>query len=340
MPGNTLKRRCIWLFVGGLTLLPGFAAVAADELVVYSGRSDKFVKPVVEAFSAKTGIKVVLHTAESTALLNKLRLEGAKTPADVFISNDAGNLQVGSDMGLFKPLPKEIGDVIPANYRAADNSWIGLSARARVLVVNKNNADAMAIKSVWDIADPKWKGKLGVTSATNESFIAGMTVYLQSWGEAKTKQWLAGIKDNAEGRVFSKHSAIVSDVAAGKLAVGLVNHYYIFRHLAEHPDAPVAILLPDQGEGAMGVAWNVAGAAVPKNSAKAEQAQQLMAFFVSAEGQRMFAEANSEYPTREGVPAADEVPAAGSYRVAPVPMAELGKQRNATVDLIESAGMP
>lgn len=339
MPSNTLKRRCIWLVVGCLALVPGFAA-AANDLVVYSGRSDKFVKPVVEAFSAKTGIKVVLHAAESTALLNKLRLEGAKTPADVFISNDAGNLQVGSDMGLFKPLPKEIGDVIPANYRAADNSWIGLSARARVLVVNKNNAEAMAIKSVWDIADPKWKGRLGVTSATNESFIAGMTVYLQSWGQEKTKQWLEGIKDNAEGRVFSKHSAIVSDVAAGKLAVGLVNHYYIYRHLADHPDAPVAILLPDQGEGAMGVAWNVAGAAVTKHTARAEQAQKLMAFFASAEGQRMFAEANSEYPTREGVPAADEVPAAGSYRVAPVPMAELGKQRNATVDLIESAGMP
>lgn len=334
-----MKKNIIASLVAVLGLFPMLAA-GADGLVVYSGRSDKFVKPVVDAFSAKTGIKVVLHAAESTALLNKLRLEGDKTPADVFISNDAGNLQMGSSMGLFKPLPKEIGDVIPENYRAADNSWIGLSARARVLVVNKNNAEAMAIKSIWEIADPKWKGKLGVTSATNESFIAGMTVYLLSWGEAKTKQWLGGIKENAEGRVFSKHSAIVTDVAAGKLAVGLVNHYYIFRHLADHPDAPVAILLPDQGEDAMGVAWNVAGAAVTKHAARAEQAQKLMEFFVSVEGQRMFAEANSEYPTREGVPAATAVPAAGSYRVAPVPMAELGKQRNATVDLVESVGMP
>ena len=110
--------------------------MAADSLVVYSGRSDKFVKPVIEQFTKQTGIKVILHSAKSTELINKLRVEGDRTEADLFISNDAGNLQVGSDLGLFKALPGDLVKEVNKNYRAPDNTWVGLSARARVLVVN------------------------------------------------------------------------------------------------------------------------------------------------------------------------------------------------------------
>ncbi len=311
-----------------------------DELIVYSGRSDKFVRPVVEAFTEKTGVKVVLHTAESTALLNKLRLEGGRTPADLFLSNDAGNLQLGSDAKLFRAVSKDIASAIPSQYRAADNTWIGLSARARVLVINTNNVEKGELQSVFDLADPKWLGRLGITNATNESFIAGVTVYLEATDRGQTKAWLEGLKANINGGVFSKHSHIVNAVARGKKDAGLVNHYYIYRHLAENPNAPIAIVLPDQGENDFGIAWNVAGIAVTKHSKKLELAEQLIAFLVSEEGQKMFAEANREYPTREGVPAADMVPPAGSYKVAGVPMSALGAKRNTTIDLLEEVGMP
>lgn len=325
--------------VGLLALLGlGAYAQAADPLVVYSGRSDKFVKPVVDAFTQSSGVEVILHNAESTALLNKLRLEGKTAAADVYISNDAGNLQLGSSLGLFATLPDSVTGEIPANYRGADNTWVGLSARARVLVVNSNDAQAQKLSSIWEIADPKWKGKLGITSATNESFIAGLTVYLLSSNADKTKQWLEGIKKNTQGNTYAKHGAIVSDVAAGKLAVGLVNHYYVFRHLAEHPDAPIKIIMPDQD--GMGVAWNVAGAAVVKHAKNAENATKLVAFFASPEGQKMFAEGNQEYPTRTNVAASASIPPANSFKVAPVPMSELATQRNATVDLIEQVGLP
>ncbi len=332
--------------INGLLALLMFAVASgvsvADDgvLVIYSGRSDKFVKPVVEAFTRETGIQVVLHSAKSTALLNKLRVEGARTQADLYISNDAGNLQLGSDLGLFEPLDGKLVEDIPANLRAPDNTWVGLSARARVLVVNTRQSRTAFVKSVFDLADPRLKGRLGITNSSNESFIAGTTVYMLKAGKEATRQWLQGMKDNAEGQVFNKHSKIVAAVAEGRKDIGLVNHYYIYRHLAKHPEAPVKILLPDQGDGGMGVAWNVAGVAVSKFSHRKEQAGRLVRFLVSREGQEIFARVNREYPTRGGVAADPAIPPVSSYKVADVPMAELARQRNATIDLLEEVGMP
>ena len=168
-------------------LIVAHFAQASDSIVVYSGRSDKFVKPVIKEFSKQTGIKVVLHTGKSTALLNKLNVEGDRTDADLFLSNDAGTLQKGSDLGLFAEIPPALASQIGANYRAKDNSWIGLSARARVLVVNKDNPLNKDLTSVFDLADPKLKGQLGITNSTNESYIAGATVYMMATSESKTK---------------------------------------------------------------------------------------------------------------------------------------------------------
>jgi len=315
-------------------------AYAAENLVIYSGRSDKFVKPAVNAFSESTGIKVIVHNAESTALLNKLRLEGERTDADLFLSNDAGNLQKGSDLGLFSPLPENITENIPANYRANDNTWIGLSARARVLVVNTQSKIAQSVQSVFDIAQPQYKDHIGITNSANESFIAGVTVYMLSQGEDATESWLTSIKENAGRNIFNKHSKIVSAVASGRIDIGLVNHYYIYRHLKKHPNAPIRMLIPDQADGGMGIAWNVAGAALSKHSKKTQSALKLLAFFVSAEGQKIFAEVNQEYPTRPGIATAPEIPALTSIKVANIPMFELGKQRDKTIQLLDKVGMP
>ena len=333
-----MKRGLIALLTLGISMTAG--QVLAEELVVFSGRSDKFIKPVIKEFTAKTGIKVVLHTGSSTALLNKLKLEGKKTTADLFISNDAGNLQKGSELSIFQTMDEKLVGVIPQNYRAKDNSWVGLSARARVLVVSTKDNTADFVKSVFDLADPKLKGKLAITHSSNESYIAGATVYLRATNADKVKSWLTGMKDNVGTSVFNKHSKIVKAVADGRKSVGLVNHYYIYRHLAKHPDAPIKIVLPDQGKDGMGVAWNVAGAAIVKNSSKTEAAKKLIEFMVSEAGQKLFAEVNREYPTRPGVPAAANVPKLSSYNVANIPMSELGEYRNATLDIIESVGMP
>ncbi len=331
-------KRSLLLFLSLISLFFSHLAISDDKLTVYSGRSDKFVIPVVEAFTAKTGIEVLLHNAKSTALLNKLALEGKRTQADLFLSNDAGNLQVGADKSLFEPLPAELSEHIPEQYRATDNSWIGLSSRMRVLVAN-TEANPSAT-SVFDLADPKFKNHLAITHSANGSYIAGATVYMLASGEDKTKKWLEGMKANVNGKVFNKHSKVVKAVADGKADIGLVNHYYIYRHLAADPDAPIKIILPDQSDDSMGVAENVAGIAISKYSKNKDAAKQFIAFLVSEEGQKIFAEVNREYPVRPGVVAAAEVPEAGSFKVSKVAMYQLGAERNRTLDLIESVGMP
>ena len=327
----------LWIMLTS-TLASG--QLTAEELVVYSGRSDKFIKPVIKEFTAKTGIKVTLHSGSSTSLLNKLKLEGKRTSADLYISNDAGNLQKGSELNLFQPVDAKLVEVIPANLRAKDNSWIGLSARARVLVVSTKDKSLDFVKSVFDLADPSLKGKLAITHSSNGSYIAGVTVYLRSTDSKKVKSWLAGMKSNVGVSVFNKHSKIVKAVADGRKSIGLVNHYYIYRHLAKHPDAPIKIVMPDQGKNGMGVAWNVAGVAVVKHSSKKKAASQLIEYMVSEAGQKLFAEVNREYPARSGVSAAAVVPKRSSYKIADVPMTELGQYRNATLDIIEAVGMP
>lgn len=329
-----------WWLVGCLCWAVAQVATAQDELVVFSGRSDKFIRPVVEQFTNKTGIKVILHAGKSTELLNKLRLEGKRSNADIYISNDAGNLQKGSEWQLFRSLPSEVLEKINPNYRAADDTWVGLSARARVLVVNTKAEDVDFVSSVFDLANPKLQGRLAITNSANESFIAGVSVYLALAGEERTKQWLAGLKHNVGNKVYAKHSHVVKDVAVGKKSVGLVNHYYIYRYLAEHPEANIRILLPDNDAQGIGVAWNVAGVAIVRDAPHAQQALELVKFLVSEQGQAIFAEVNQEYPTRPDVPAAAQVPDKKSFKVADVPMRVLGERRNETIDLIEQVGLP
>ena len=321
-----------------LSVLSPFLVVA-EELVVFSGRKDKFIKPVAAEFTKQTGIKVLLHAAKSTALLNKLKLEGDRTDADLYISNDAGNLQKGAELGLFQNLPSSISDKIPKNYRAADGSWIGLSARARVLVVNTKSGVESKINSVFDLADTKYKDKIAITHSANGSFIAGVTVYMMKKGDDSTLSWMKGIKENAGRNVYNKHSKVVKAVAKGKVDVGLVNHYYVTRHLAKHPNAPVKIILPDQGGDGMGVAWNVAGVAISKHSKKSAAAIKFVEFLVSPAGQKMFAEVNKEYPTLPGVAIAPEIPSLDQMKVANVPMESLGSKRNETLDLIQLSGL-
>jgi len=312
--------------------------VVAEELVVFSGRKDKFIKPVAKEFTRQTGIEVLLHTAKSTALLNKLKLEGERTDADLYISNDAGNLQKGSDLDLFQALPSELSQKIPANYRAADGTWLGLSARARVLVVNTKSDLAGQVNSVFDLADPKLKNKIAITHSANGSFIAGVTVYMLKQGDEQTLNWMKGLNENAGRNIFNKHSRVVKAVAKGKADVGLVNHYYIYRHLAKNPNAPIEIVVPDQGDG-MGVAWNVAGVAISKHTKKKDAAIKFVEFLVSEKGQQMFSEVNKEYPTLPNVKTAAEIPKLANMKVSDVAMAKLGQNRNATIDLIEKSGL-
>ena len=315
-------------------------ANAEDSLVVYSGRAERLIKPVLDLFQEKSGITIKLLTSGSTELVNRLRAEGKHTQADVFITNDAGALERARELHLLRPLHmNEVERAIPSAFRAPDNSWIGLSGRIWVVVFNTTQVQKDQVHSLLDLANPRWKGKLAIPAAGNEYLQAGVSVIQSAKGEKAAEAFLKGIKLNAGNHVYGKNRQIVDAVAKGKVSIGIVNHYYIYRHLAKSPEAPIALLLTDQDEGGMGVIMNAAGIGVTAQSSHVAQAKRLVQFLVSKSGQQMFAKLNKEYPLHPNVQADSALPPRKNFHVAQIPLARLAELREPTMDLIEKVGL-
>lgn len=333
-----LPRLAAALLVIALVVPP--AAAEPERLVVYSGRAERLIKPVLDSFQAKTGIQVDLLSSGTTELVNRLQAEGARTPADVFITNDAGSLEHARQLGLLHPLKmREIDLAVPAQFRASDNSWVGLSGRFWVVVYNTAQVKPVEIKSILDLADPRWKDKIAIPNSGSEYLQAGVSVIKATVGDDRTKQFLAGLKENAGTQVYGKSSQIVEAIAKGQAAVGVVNHYYIYRHLAAHPGAPIAALMPDQQEGGIGAIMNVAGVGVIRHTRRLDSAKLLVEFLVAQAGQKMFADLNKEYPLHPEVKADPALIERKTFRAAMVPLARLAELREATMTLIEQAGL-
>ncbi|GJL55986.1 MAG: iron(III) ABC transporter iron (III)-binding protein [Nitrospirales bacterium] len=332
-------RRVIFFFVIIFVMLPAIS-MAADQLVVYSGRAERLIKPVLDTFQDKTGIQIQLLTGSSTQLVNRIQAEGPHTQADVFITNDAGTLERARELQLLKPMKIDgIEHIIPSAFRAPDNSWIGLSGRIWVIVYNTKMIQPDQVTSILDVADPKWKGKLAIPTANSEYLQAGVSVISAVKGDERTEAFLKGIRDNAGNFIYGKNRQIVDAVAKGKVAMGLVNHYYIYRYLAEHADAPIAPLLTDQKTGEMGMIMNATGIGVVTHSKHTAEAKKLIQFLISQPGQHMFADRNKEYPIHHEVKTDPALPPRKSFHVAQVPLAQLAKLREPTMLLIERSGL-
>lgn len=324
---------------GAVQLFPAERA-AAERLVVYSGRAERLIKPVLDAFQDQTGVKIDLLSSKTTELVNRLQAEDKRTSADVFVTNDAGSLERARELGILRPVNmKAIERAIPWQFRAPDNSWIGLSGRVWILVYNTKKVKPAEISSILDLADPRWKGKIAIPNAGSEYLQAGVSVIKAAVGDEKAKRFLSGLKGNAGNEVYGKSSQIVRAVARGRVVVGIVNHYYIYRHLAKAPKAPIAALIPDQQKGSMGAIMNVAGIGIVKHTKHLDVAKRLLQFLVSQAGQKMFAELNKEYPLHPEVAADPALPPRKSFRVALVPLARLAELREPTMTLIEEVGL-
>lgn len=313
---------------------------AGDTLVVYSGRAERLIQPVLDAFQAESGITIQMLTADSTALLNRLRMEEARTPADVLITNDAGTLERARELQLLQPsVVPDVENAIPSRFRAPDNSWIGLSGRIWVIVYNTTMVKPGDISSILDLAEPQWKGRIAIPSAGSVYLQSGVSVIRAVQGDEIATEFLRGLKDNAGSLVYGKNRQIVAAVARGEVAAGPVNHYYINRHLAKHPDAPIASLPTDQETQGMGVVLNAAGIGVTAHTKHLMQAQALVRFLISPKGQRMFADVNKEYPLNPNVTAAPELLPLQSIQVASVPLSRLAQLRDPTMTIIEEVGL-
>ncbi len=337
----TLRRAILagLMFAVVVGLLAPFAQ-AADKLTIYSGRGERLIKPVLDAFTASTGIQIELLSSGTTELVNRLKAEGNHTSADLLITNDAGSLELARTAGLLRPLNmREVERAIPAQFRAPDNAWVGLSGRFWVVVYNTSLVKPDQVKSLLDLADPKWKDKIAIPNSGSEYLQAGVSVIRAIHGDEKTRQFLQGLKANADGQVYQKSSQIVDAVAKGQVALGIVNHYYIYRHLATQPNAPIAALMPDQFEGGMGAIMNVAGVGVIKSTKHLESAKLLVEFLVAHAGQKLFADLDKEYPLHPDVKADPALVERKSFRAALVSLTKLAELREPTLTLIEQVGL-
>jgi len=343
--------RLPWINIGQFALLLAtvlliaftmspYHVLAADTLTVYSGRSEKLIKPVLDEFTHKTGVRVELLSSGTTELVNRLKAEGDRTAADLLITNDAGSLELARSAGILRPLSmREVDRAIPPQFRAPDNAWVGLSGRFWIIVYNTSMVKPNQIGSLLDLAKPEWKDKIAIPNSGSEYLQAGVSVIKATHDDAKTKQFLQGLKDNAGSQVYQKSSQIVDAVAKGQVALGIVNHYYIYRQLAKQPTAPIAALMPDQQDGGMGAIMNVAGVGIVKFTKHYEGAKLLVEFMVAQAGQKLFADLNKEYPLHPEVKADPALVERKSFRAAQVPLTKLAELREPTLLLIEQVGL-
>ena len=304
---------------------PGTAG-SQDGLVVYSGRNETLIAPLLEQFTKATGIAVTPRYGTSAELAAQLLEEGDRTPADVFLSQDAGALGALQEAKRLEPLPEATLTKVPAKYRSAQGAWVGVSGRSRVLVYNPDLVQAADLPaSVFDLTKPAYKGKVGFapTNASFQAFVTGMRV---SAGEERTKAFLEGFQAN-DPQSFEGNVQILEAVDSGTIAYGLINHYYLYEKAAEAGglDKVTArnYLFPGADPGSL---VNVGGVGVLKGQ-QSGNAQAFVDYLLSTEGQTFFAEQTKEYPLVAGVPVALEgLP----------PLAELG---GPDVDLSQLASL-
>ena len=283
---------------------PGTAA-SQDGLVVYSGRNETLIAPLLEQFTEATGIAVTPRYGTSAELAAQLLEEGDRTPADVFLSQDAGALGALQEATRLEPLPEATLTKVPAKYRSAQGAWVGVSGRSRVLVYNPDLVQAADLPaSVFDLTKPAYKGKVGFapTNASFQAFVTGMRV---SAGEERTKAFLEGFQAN-DPQSFEGNVQILEAVDSGTIAYGLINHYYLYEKAAEAGglDKVTArnYLFPGADPGSL---VNVGGVGVLKGK-QSGNAQAFVDYLLSTEGQTYFAEQTKEYPLVAGVPVALE----------------------------------
>jgi len=312
-------------------------AAEAPTLTVYSGRSEELVKPLMDAFETETGIEVEVRYAGTAELAAQLLEEGDRSPADVFFSQDAGALGALEQADLLAPLPAATLDQVPATYRSESGTWVGTSARARVLLYNEDLVPAAELPtSVLELAEPQWKGQVAI-APTNASFQSFITAMRLSVGEEQTSAWLADLVAN-DVKIYEGNSAIRDAVDAGQVKVGLANHYYWFERAAEVGADTLKVQNHFLDAGDAGSLVNVAGAAILKTGADNPSAQTFVDYLLSTEGQEFFATTTFEYPVVAGVAAAEGLPALDSLRGPDVALGNLADLAG-TQSMLEQAGL-
>lgn len=319
------------------------AAAAKSEaaekpvVTVYSARKEHLIKPMFDKYTELTGVKVRYVTDKAGPLLARLESEGVSTPADMFMTVDAGYLWQASQRGVFAAQQSEILEAnIPEHLQAANNDWFALSVRARTIVYSTERVKPSELSSYEDLADPKWKGRLCLRTSKkvyNQSLVATM---MQTQGAEKTETLVKGWVANLATDPFSNDTKAMEAVAAGQCDVTVVNTYYFGRLKKKLPETPLAIFWPNQDD--RGVHVNISGAGITKHAKQPAAAKALLEWLSSAEAQGQFAELNQEYPANGKIKPSAEVASWGQFKADSVNVESAGSLQAEAVKLMDRAG--
>jgi iron(III) transport system substrate-binding protein len=309
---------------------------SAEEVIVYSARIESLIKPMFDAFMEKTKIHVRYFTAGEKELIERLRSEGSKTPADAYMTVDAGNLWLAEHAGFLRGFESAtITRNIPAHLRASDNSWVGLSVRARPIMYSTERVKPAELSTYEALGDPKWKSRICFRTSRQvytQSLVATM---IKSLGEKRAEEivrsWMAN-----QPRILNSDTNVLEAIAAGQCDVGLTNTYYLARQKAKNSQFPVAPFWPNQKD--RGVHVNVSGAGITRYAKNRGHAIRLIEFLSSSEAQNLYADANYEYPANPAVTPHPLIAAWGNFKADQVDVATAGEYQVSAVKLFDRVG--
>lgn len=328
-------------FLAALVLFSVGTGVFAAEVVVYSARNEQLIKPLFDAYTRETGVRVQFVTDKEGPLMARLKTEGKNTPADVFMTVDAGNLWQAAEEGLLQAVDsKVLNSNIPVHLRDPGNAWFGLSVRARTIVYNKKKVTPGELSTYEDLASPKWKNRLCLRTSKkvyNQSLVAMM---ISENGEASAEKTVRGWVANLATDPFPDDTKAMEAVAAGLCDATIVNTYYFGRLMEKKPSLPLAFFWPNQKlkSANAGVHVNISGAGVTRYAKHADEAIRLLEWLSSDKAQNLYADVNMEYPANPQVKPDPVVAAWGSFKPNLINVAEAGKLQAKAVMLMDRAG--
>lgn len=315
----------------------GLSQAFSQELVVYSARKEHLIKPLFDAYEKKTGVIIKYITGKAPVLLERLKSEGTRTPADLLMTVDAGNLWHAARVGVLQPVYSSVLEAnIPASLRDPENRWFGLSKRARTIVYSTERVTPSELSTYENLADPAWKGRLVLRTSKkvyNQSLVA---MLIAEHGDKNTETLVKGWVNNLAAPPFSSDTKALESIIAGQGDVAVVNTYYFGRLQKKKPGLPLAIFWPNQTSG--GVHINVSGAGITTHSKHPEAAKAFLEWLSGPEAQNLFADANMEYPVNPSVKPHAFVAAWGEFKGSELGLEKAGELQGDAIKLMDRAG--
>jgi iron(III) transport system substrate-binding protein len=320
--------------------IAGSALAQSGEVNVYSYRESKLMAPLFEAFTRDSGIKVNVISA-SSGLEQRIKTEGANSPADVLLTVDIGRIEDAVRAGITQPIKSDLLDkVVAPQYRDPEGHWYGISMRARVIYASKDRVPQSAM-TYEDLADPKWKGRICIRSGQYIYNNALFAAFIAHHGEAKTEEWLRGVKANLAQKPSGGDREVARDIAAAKCDVGVANTYYWALMLNNEPDRKAwadatKVILPTFENG--GTHVNLSAVVLARHAPNKANAMKLIEWLVSEQAQHMYADLNYEYPVRPAIAINPTIAGYGKINPDALPLSTIAEHKKAAANLVDKVG--